>query len=202
MNDRLYRSRDDRMIAGVAGGLAEYWGADPSLIRILWAILILPTGFVALVVYIVMALVVPEDPFGYARPAVGTAPPAGAPGTPDPAGEVQGQRAAQFADEREARREARRMARASRRGDGGRTVALFFGALLILAGVWFLIDQYMPSFDTDWFWPLALVALGVVVLVMAVRPRTTPPPPESGTSAMWGGGDDAGGPAAMSGDGT
>jgi phage shock protein PspC (stress-responsive transcriptional regulator) len=201
MNDRLYRSRDDRMIAGVAGGLAEYWGADPSLIRILWAILILPTGFVALVVYIVMALVVPEDPLGYARPALGAAPPAGAPGVPDAAGEVQAQRAMQLAGEREARREARRMARAARRGDGGRNVALFFGALLILAGVWFLIDQYMPSFDTDWFWPLALVALGVVVLVMAVRPGTAPPPTESETSAMWGG-DDAGGPAAPSGEGT
>ena len=34
MNTRLFRSRDDRMIAGVAGGLAELWDADPSLIRL------------------------------------------------------------------------------------------------------------------------------------------------------------------------
>jgi phage shock protein C len=58
--DRLYRSRDDRMLAGVAGGLAELWDADPALIRIVWALLVIFTGGVALLVYIVMAIVVPE----------------------------------------------------------------------------------------------------------------------------------------------
>ena len=48
MNDRLYRSRDDRIIAGVAGGVAERLGIDPSLVRILWVLLIIPTGFIAL----------------------------------------------------------------------------------------------------------------------------------------------------------
>ena len=60
MNERLYRSRDDRMLAGVAGGLAEIWDADPSLIRIVWALLVVLTGGVALLVYIIMAIVVPE----------------------------------------------------------------------------------------------------------------------------------------------
>ena len=60
--DRLYRSRDDRMLAGVAGGLAELWGADPSLVRVIWALLVLFTGGVALIVYIVMAIVIPEEP--------------------------------------------------------------------------------------------------------------------------------------------
>ena len=55
MSDRLYRSRDDRMIAGVAGGVAEQLDADPSLIRIVWAVLIVLTGGLALLVYIVMA---------------------------------------------------------------------------------------------------------------------------------------------------
>ena len=44
MNERLYRSRDDRMLAGVAGGLAEMWDADPSLVRIVWALLVFVTG--------------------------------------------------------------------------------------------------------------------------------------------------------------
>ena len=34
MDARLYRSRDDRMLAGVAGGLADYWDADPSLVQV------------------------------------------------------------------------------------------------------------------------------------------------------------------------
>ena len=64
MADRLYRSRDDRMLTGVAGGVAETLDADPSLIRIVWALLVILTGGIALIVYIVMAIVVPERPEG------------------------------------------------------------------------------------------------------------------------------------------
>ena len=77
MNGRLYRSRDDRMLAGVAGGLAEYWDADPSLVRIIWALLVLLTGGIALVIYIVMAFIVPdEDELTYTMPTAPTSPPA------------------------------------------------------------------------------------------------------------------------------
>ena len=61
MSTRLYRSRRDRMLAGVAGGLAEIWGADPALVRIIWALLAILTGGAALLVYIVMAIVVPDE---------------------------------------------------------------------------------------------------------------------------------------------
>ena len=61
MSTRLYRSRRDRMLAGVAGGLAEIWGADPALVRIIWALLVILTGGAALLVYIVMAIVVPDE---------------------------------------------------------------------------------------------------------------------------------------------
>ena len=61
MTDRLYRSRDDRMLAGVAGGLAEMLHTDPSLVRIVWAVLIVLTGGLAFLVYIVMAIVVPDE---------------------------------------------------------------------------------------------------------------------------------------------
>lgn len=67
MNDRLYRSVDDRVVAGVAGGVAERFDIDPSLVRVAWVILTLITGGVFLVIYIVMAIVVPEAPRGAAR---------------------------------------------------------------------------------------------------------------------------------------
>lgn len=63
MNGRLYRSRDERVLAGVAGGLAEYLDVDPSLVRVVWVILALFSGGAFLIVYIVMALVVPEEPW-------------------------------------------------------------------------------------------------------------------------------------------
>ena len=59
--ERAAAGASSRSVAGVAGGLAEIWDIDPSLLRILWAVLILFTGGVALVVYIVMAVVVPDE---------------------------------------------------------------------------------------------------------------------------------------------
>ncbi len=64
MNGRLYRSRDDRMIAGVCAGLAERLDIDPTIVRVVWALLVLPTGLVALAAYVVMWLVVPVAPAG------------------------------------------------------------------------------------------------------------------------------------------
>ena len=58
---KLTRSADDRMLAGVAGGLAEYLDADPALIRILFVILtLLGGGFIGILVYIVLWIIMPE----------------------------------------------------------------------------------------------------------------------------------------------
>ncbi len=59
---RLYRSRDDRMIAGVCGGLAEYFDADPTLVRLLAAFMLVFGAPGTLPAYIVMALIIPESP--------------------------------------------------------------------------------------------------------------------------------------------
>ena len=61
-NRRLYLSQDDQMIAGVCGGLAEYFDLDPSLVRIGWIVFVLAGG-AGLLAYIIMALVVPEKPY-------------------------------------------------------------------------------------------------------------------------------------------
>ena len=144
MNERLYRSRDDRMLAGVAGGLAEIWGADPSLVRIVWALLVVLTGGLALLVYVIMAIVVPEGDGG-----------SGVSGeSPEP-------RAS-----RRAARDARRKARRAAGGDGGNSAGIVIGALLILVGGAFFVREWLPAFDFDFFWPLALVGLGIVVLVV------------------------------------
>ena len=58
---RLYRSRRERMIAGVCGGLAEYFDMDPTWVRIIF-ILFLLAGGSAFLVYLVMWLVVPLAP--------------------------------------------------------------------------------------------------------------------------------------------
>lgn len=57
---RLYRSESDRQIAGVAAGIAEYFKVDPTLIRILFLILLF-TGGPGLIVYMILWIAVPEE---------------------------------------------------------------------------------------------------------------------------------------------
>ncbi|MGD2158469.1 MAG: PspC domain-containing protein [Anaerolineales bacterium] len=58
---RLYRSRDERMIAGVCGGLGEYLSIDPTIIRLLFVLSTFwgGSGFIA---YLVMMVLIPEEP--------------------------------------------------------------------------------------------------------------------------------------------
>jgi phage shock protein PspC (stress-responsive transcriptional regulator) len=58
---RLYRSRTDRKIAGVCGGLAKYFGIDPVLPRIILLVLLLGAG-VGLLAYVIGWIVIPMEP--------------------------------------------------------------------------------------------------------------------------------------------
>jgi phage shock protein C len=222
MNERLYRSVDDRVLAGVCGGLAVRLDVDPSLVRIVYAVVALLSGiFPLLILYVIMAVVIPEEPTGFAgRPAAapgpdavpgwtppdageagwaspadavagepgwtppadagagagwppasdGTAvPPSSSPPAAPPPGTVPAQWAAQPSLSRhEARQEARRERREQRRSDP--ILALIGGLVLVGLGVWFLVRDRI---DIDWgiVWAAGLVALGVVIILAAFRPR-------------------------------
>ena len=156
MTERLYRSRDDRMLAGVAGGVAEMLDTDPSLIRIVWVLLAFLTGGIALVVYIVMAIVVPEQPPDYlpgTPPPTGTAPD-GSPLPTSPASPASAAPAGRH------RRDPADRAR------GGFVI----GAVLIVIGGLFLVRQFVPAFDFGLWWPVAAIGLGVVLIIAAITP--------------------------------
>jgi len=59
---KLYRSRTDKMIAGVCGGLGIYLGIDPTLIRLAFVLLLLFGIGSGLLAYIVMLLIIPAEP--------------------------------------------------------------------------------------------------------------------------------------------
>lgn len=61
MNKRLYKSKRNEIIAGVCGGIAEYFNCDPTLIRLAW-VLFTALGGSGLIAYIVCAIVIPEQP--------------------------------------------------------------------------------------------------------------------------------------------
>src|SRR5687768_11651671 len=70
MNRRWVRSQTNRVIGGVAAGLADYLNADPALVRIAWALVVPLTGGAAFLAYLVAWIVGPEAPITpYAAPA-------------------------------------------------------------------------------------------------------------------------------------
>jgi len=58
---KLYRSKKDKMVAGVCGGIAEYFGVDSTLVRLLTVIFVL-LGGAGVVAYIIAWIIVPETP--------------------------------------------------------------------------------------------------------------------------------------------
>lgn len=154
MSDHLFRSTTDRVLAGVAGGLAELWDLDPALVRVVWALLVPLTGGLALLAYIVLAIVVPEGPpRSLSSAAAGD--------VESPADEVA-PRAGTSAD----------AAVPARRARGRGSTGLIAGVALILAGVYLLLQEYLPGFEPERFWPFVLVGLGVALLVMAAGRRS------------------------------
>ena len=153
MTGRLYRSRTDRVIGGVAGGVADYLNLDPSLVRIVWAVLAFVTGGLFFLIYIVMWIVVPEAPFGV-RTSLRDVPPgepAGADVPPTGEGEVNVT-----------------PPRARGDWDAGNT-RLVFGLVLIGLGAYFLLRSYVPDIAWDRFWPVLLVLAGVALLIASMR---------------------------------
>jgi phage shock protein C len=175
MNGRLYRSRRDRVLAGVAGGLADYLDIDPSLVRVTWAILTLFSGGALLLVYILMAIIVPEEPAGAGRSyamesgqtsgsgssATGDSPDSADTGSAVATRSEWGRGSAASDDDRY------RWGRRERRGSGG----LVVGVILIVIGGIFLVREYVPALDWDRLWPIILIAVGVVLLLAAIGGR-------------------------------
>lgn len=146
MRERLYRSRTDRMIFGVAGGMARWLDVDPAVVRLVWALLVIAGG-VGLLLYIVAAIVIPEEPLG-------AAPPAGAGPAPDGSGPAAG--GGWVASHGTARR------------DSG-SAAIIIGIVLVLLGAWFLAERYIDWLDNALLWPALLIVVGGMLLVGAMR---------------------------------
>ncbi|MCD8156123.1 MAG: PspC domain-containing protein [Clostridiales bacterium] len=61
MRKRLYKSEENRVICGVCGGLADFFGIDPTIVRLIWAVLTVFAG-AGLWLYIIAAIIIPREP--------------------------------------------------------------------------------------------------------------------------------------------
>ncbi|HKF85503.1 MAG TPA: PspC domain-containing protein [Candidatus Limnocylindrales bacterium] len=182
---RLFRSRTDRALAGIAGGMAEYLEVDPTVVRILWVLAAIFSGGLAVLLYIVLAFVIPANPYlpgaapasawGPSAPAGngwGTGAPAGGPGAPGPSyatGYASGAAPAGVPAWNagwNAEYERSRGVRVERPGRTG----LIIGTVLIVFGAIALVDLVVPGWLSGALVvPGLLVALGVGLLVASLR---------------------------------
>lgn len=158
MEKRLYRSRSDRMIWGVCGGLAKYFGIDPTIVRII-AVLLVFSGF-GILAYIIMAIVVPLEGSKVTTPEETVR--ENIEEMKETASELGREIRSTFAGE-EGKSEEVAKARHRRRN--------LFGIILIALGVIFLLGSFNLFWWFRWgnLWPLILVAIGVLIILGARR---------------------------------
>ena len=144
MKKKWYRSRKDKMIGGVCGGIGEYFDVDPTIIRIIAVIgLFAGAGVLA---YIVLWIVVPEEPYVAESTTQKTE-------TTEENTDATGTTAETGPDNQSA---AEQPVQQKRNRSG------IFGGILVILGALLLVDNFV-TFHA--FWPLLLILLGVGILL-------------------------------------
>ncbi|MCL6591412.1 MAG: PspC domain-containing protein [Firmicutes bacterium] len=141
----LYRSSSNRKIAGVAGGIAEYFDIDPTLVRLLWLVAIF-TGGVGVLAYIIAWVVIPEAPFTT----------------------NSGSRAAEEGASPEGYYAPVESSNHSQLDHGPHKGMVLVGVFLILLGGVFLLRQFVPWL-ARYSWSLFLIALGIAIIFLPGR---------------------------------
>ena len=151
MPKRLYRSRAERMIGGVCGGLAEYFDVDPVLIRVIFVAITLGGGF-GVIAYIILWIVVPQEDIVLSN----------APGSESYSEKKSGD-AAGVAEEENVSEGAEVREKVSEKRIRERNVILA-AILIIIGGLWFL-DNLIPPFDFDIYFPILLIVVGILIFI-------------------------------------
>ncbi len=151
MERRLCRSRKNRIVAGVAGGLGEYFDIDPVLVRVIFVVATLASG-VGILAYIILWIVVPYERFEFQQNA------STAEGDSN-----MGQNTEVYGYHNRKQR--------------GSVVG---GLVLVVLGVLFLAQNYIPDFHFSDTWPLILVAIGAGLIISSLRREDGSPRREEG----------------------
>jgi phage shock protein C len=150
---KLYRSRKDRRIAGVAGGLAEHFNIDPVIVRIAFVCAFLFGGG-GLIVYIIIWIVTPEENIDFFTAGNAAAQP-----------ENKEQESTTFNNENN-NKETINMENQfeTQNGKKKKQGSLTGGLVLITIGVLFLAARFIPNIDFHDLWPIILIVIGISIL--------------------------------------
>jgi phage shock protein C len=152
-NKKLYRTVDDKVVAGVAGGLAEYFDVDVVIFRLLFVLLVLFGGG-GLLAYIVMWIVIPPKPVAYRYAAN--------PG--HTSGGTDASTGGQQSNTSDRKQGPTTVTPETIRKNSHSNTSLIAGIILIVMGLLFLINRLMPWVDLGNFWPVLLIIGGFLII--------------------------------------
>ncbi|MFZ1289121.1 MAG: PspC domain-containing protein [Melioribacteraceae bacterium] len=152
MEKKLYRSRTKKVIAGIGGGLGDYIGVDPVIIRILLILFTIFSGF-GILVYIILWVVIQEEP--YDNSIINDGQKNSANNYSDNS-EINSNGISQ---EKNINSQTKITPETSNKG------RVIFGAILIGVGLMFLSDRFIPSFDFEVLFMSAIILLGLFLIL-------------------------------------
>ncbi len=158
MKKKLYRSTKERIIAGVCGGIAEYFDVDPTLIRLLWILIVL-LGGVGIIAYIIASIIIPKNPEEVAEAE-------GATEGKEDIGEKVKKGAKEVIDEVKERFES-----GGSLPETERNRRILGGIIIIVIGLIFLLNSFFPWFGWGGLWPLVLIALGIIIIIQSSKKK-------------------------------
>ena len=159
MENRLYRSRSDRMIWGVCGGLAKYFDIDPVIVRIIAVLLVFASG-AGILAYIILAIVIPLESSEVTEPKDVIK--ENVEEMKETASQLGQEIRSTFVREEDTSEETDK-ARYRRRNA--------LGIILIVLGILFLLASFNIFWWFRWayLWPIILVAIGLLIILGARR---------------------------------
>lgn len=156
MGKKLYRSTTDKMLGGVAGGLAEYFGIDSTLVRVLFIVIVFLGGG-GIIAYIILWIVVPQKPYELPKNPFNQTPP------------ESGSDSNFSANENKS--DSFSVANGGIAGSVPQVNGKQFwlAIVLIVIGGLLLLDNIFPRFNFDFYWPVILIGIGIGLLINAKK---------------------------------
>lgn len=137
---RLYRKPSEGKVAGVSAGLSDYLDVDVTIIRLAFIVGLFATGGFVLLVYIVMAIIMPKYPLKDGSPKV----------------------AASISENVQS------LSEEIKKTASGERLRNYFGFGLVLFGLWLLAVRFLPrlvDFNWEFIWPVLLIVIGLMIVM-------------------------------------
>ena len=144
--DKLYRSKSNRILFGVCGGIAEYLKVDATWIRLALVLITLSNYGTAAIAYIIAAIIIPENPH-------------------EKTGKGSKDQLEEVADDVKIKlQETVKTADKTMKNHHAEKPRIILGLILVFIGLVALANKFLPEFDILRLWPIIIIIIGLGII--------------------------------------